>query len=233
MIRSVAHVIDSGGGARASFDTESSLSGAGMEVTHRKRSDQFVVAQAAREVIVKLWLELGRPPVDAQFLETVQGHLVERFEDPAMSPASVARLLADEGAELRHPEIIESDVRWRELLVTSRMDKFAAVEQLSTGARLTIEEAGVLLSKMEKLRQEFERDDDDTRLDELRTLAADARQRAEAIGKNRKLDEKARSEQAEIGEWLKVWLQTPTLFENWLELRRRSEEFRRKFLDGN
>ena len=204
-----------------------------MEVTHRKRPGQSLAAQAARESIVKLWLELGRPPVDAQFLENVQRQLAKSSEDPAISPAEVARLLADEGAELRHPEIIESDVRWRESLVNSRMDKFAAVEPLSSGARLNIQDAGVLISKMEKLRQEFERDDDDTGLDELRTLAADARQRAEAMGKNRKLDEKVRSEQSEIAEWLKVWLQTPTLFENWLELRRRSEEFRRKFPDGN
>jgi hypothetical protein len=198
-----------------------------MEVTHRKRP-----AQPAREFIVKLWLERGRPPIDAQFLEAVQSELAQ-FGSDAMSPASLARLLADEGAELRHPEIIEFDVHWRESLVKSRMDKFAAVEQLSSGARLNIEEAGVLIGKMEKLRQEFERDDDDTRLDELRTLAADARQRADAIGKNRRLDGKVRLEQSEIAEWLKVWLQTPTLFENWLELRQRSEEFREKFPGGN
>jgi hypothetical protein len=193
-----------------------------MEVTHRKRP-----AQPAREFIVKLWLERGRPPIDAKFLEAVQSELAQ-FGSDAMTPASLARLLADEGAELRHPEIIESDVRWRELLVRSRMDKFGAVEQLSSGA-LNIEDAGVLISKMEKLRQEFKRDDDDTRLNELRTLAADARQRADAIGKNRKLDGKVRLEQSEIAEWLKVWLQTPALFENWLELRQRSEEFREKF----
>ena len=178
---------------------------------------------------MKLWLELGRPPVDAQFLQNVQQELAKSSADPAISPASVARLLADEGAELRHPEIIESDVRWRESLVNSRMDKFMTVEPLSSGARLKIQDAGVLISKMEMLRQEFERDDDETGLYELRTLAADARRRAEAIGKSRKLDEKVRVEQSEIAEWLKVWLQTPTLFENWLELRRRSEEFRRKF----
>ena len=198
-----------------------------MEVTHRKRP-----AQPAREFIVKLWLERGGPPIDAQFLEAVQSELAARFGDDAMSPASVARLLADEGAELRHPQIIEFDVRWRESLVKSGMDKFATVEQLSSGARLNIEEAGVLISKMEKLRQELERDDDDTRLNELRTLAADARQRAEATGKNRKLDERVRHEQSEIAEWLKVWLQTPPLFENWLELRRRSEEFRKRFSDS-
>jgi hypothetical protein len=149
-----------------------------------------------------------------------------------MSPASVARQLADEGAELRHPQIIESDVHWRQAFLKNRVDKFAAVEQLSSGARLDIEEAGVLIGKMEKLRQEFERDDDDTRLNELRTIAADARQRAEAMGKNRKLDEKVRREQSEIAEWLKVWLQTPALFENWLELRRRSEEFRKRYSDS-
>jgi len=204
-----------------------------MEVTHLKRPGQSLAVQAARESIVKLWLELGRPPVDAQFLENVQRQLPKSSEDPAISPAEVARFLADEGAELRHPEIIEADVRWREPLVDSRMDKFAAVEPLSSGARLNIQDAGVLISKMEKLRQEFERDDDETRLDELRTLAADARQRADAMGKNRKLNETVRGEQSEIAEWLKVWLQTPMLFENWLELRRRSEEFRQKFPDDN
>ena len=203
-----------------------------MEVTHLKRPGQSLAAQAARESIVKLWLELGRPPVDAQFLENVQRQLAKNSEDPAISPAEVARLLADEGAELRHPEIIESDVRWRESLVNSRMNKFAAVEPLSSGARLNIPDAGVLISRMEKLRQEFERHHDEPGLDELRTLAADARQRAEAMGKNRKLNETVRCEQSEIAEWLKVWLQTPMLFENWLELRQRSVEFRKRFSDS-
>jgi hypothetical protein len=204
-----------------------------MEVTHQKRQALCRAAQPARELVIEFWLEHGRPPIDAQFLENVQSKLAERLEDSAISPASVARLLADEGAELRHPEIIESDVRWRESRVKSRMDKFAAVENLSSGARLNIEEAGALIVKMEKLRQEFERDDDETRLEELRALAADARKRAEAMGKNRKLDEPVRLEQSEIAEWLKVWLQTPMLFENWVELRRRSEEFREKFPGGN
>ena len=200
-----------------------------MEVTHQKRPGQSLSAQAAREWIVQFWLERGRPPIDAQFLKDVRSELVKRFDDGALSPASVARQLADEGAELRHPEIMEFDVHWREAFLKKRVDKFAAVEQLSSGARLNIEDAGVLIGKMEELRQEFERDGDDTRLNELRTMAADARQRAEAMGKNRKLDEKVRREQSEIAEWLKVWLQTPTLFENWLELRQRSVEFRKTF----
>lgn len=200
-----------------------------MEVTHQKRPGQSLAAQAARELIVQFWLERGRPPIDAQFLKNVKSELTKTFEDVAISPASVARQLADEGAELRHREIMEFDVLWREAFLKDRVDKFAAVEQLSSGARLNIESAVALIGQMEQLRQEFERDDDDMRLNELRTMAADARQRAEAMGKNRKLDEKVRREQSEIAEWLKVWLQTPALFENWLELRRRSMEFRERF----
>ena len=204
-----------------------------MEVTHQKRPGNSLAAQAARELIVQFWLKRGRPPIDAQFLEDVKRELGKRFQDDAMSPASIARQLADQGAELRHPEIMEFDVRWREASLKDRVDKFAAVEQLSSGARLNIEDAGVLIGQMERLRQEFVVEDDDTRLNELRTMGADARQRAEAMAKNRKLDDKVRRQQSEIAEWLKVWLQTPTLFENWLELRRRSEEFRKKFPGGN
>src|SRR5688572_29183801 len=101
-----------------------------MEMMHRKHAKQSLAAQTACEFIVKLWMHRSRPPVDAQFLEIVQSELAERLANNTMSPASIARLLADEGAELRHPEIIEFDVRWRESLVKVQMDKFAAVERL-------------------------------------------------------------------------------------------------------
>ena len=58
-----------------------------MEVTHQKRTAQSPAAQPARELIIEFWLERGRPLIDAEFLENVQSKLVERFENPAMSPA--------------------------------------------------------------------------------------------------------------------------------------------------
>jgi hypothetical protein len=33
----------------------------------------------------------------------------------------------------------------------------------------------------------------------------------------------------EISEWLSVWLQSPELFSDWLDLRRRSPEYKKKF----
>ena len=39
----------------------------------------------------------------------------------------------------------------------------------------------------------------------------------------------SRAEKAEIAGWLGVWLQQPELFPDWLDLRRRSEDYRRRF----
>ena len=54
---------------------------------------------------------------------------------------------------------------------------------------------------------------------------------AELLARDRKLSLEERAEQEEIVEWLKVWIQTPSLFADWLELRRRSTDFQKKFSD--
>lgn len=178
-----------------------------------------------REQMVEFWVQLGRPQIDARVLTD----LVARFGAGSMSPASIARLLADEGAQLRHPEILECDARWREAQVMDRGGKCLEIAQLVSGERLNLERAAKLIPKLESLRQEFAEAGDESALSELRRMALEARQRAQASAKHRGLHETDRAEQLEVDEWLKVWLQTPTLFHDWLELRRRSEEFRRRF----
>jgi hypothetical protein len=44
-----------------------------------------------------------------------------------------------------------------------------------------------------------------------------------------KLEKKYRLMHAEIGEWLTIWLRTPEMFDNWLALRLKSEEFQEWF----
>jgi hypothetical protein len=60
-------------------------------------------------------------------------------------------------------------------------------------------------------------------------MAANGRQIAESLAKDQTLNQTQRDEQAEIVAWLKVWIQTPGLFADWLELRRRSPDFQKKF----
>ena len=51
--------------------------------------------------------------VGASELGLIEDAVTERFGS-AMSPASIARILADHGARLGHPEILQADARWRE-----------------------------------------------------------------------------------------------------------------------
>lgn len=196
---------------------------------HRKSPAQSAVKTAGDERILPAWVELGRPVVDAQVL----ADLVKRLGNDSISPATMARLLADEGAELRHPEVIEFDAQWREAQLATRGEKFAEISQLVSAGRLSLDRAEALISKLETLRLEFESTGDQPGQVELRGLALETRQRAQAMAKSRRLSDSERAEQLEIDEWIKVWLQTPALFKDWLELRRRSEEFRSKFPNGS
>ena len=198
-----------------------------MEASHSRPSKD--AAQAERcALLVRLWAELGKPPVDARLLRILQGRLATAGENHELGPAAMARLLADEGAELKHPEIIESDAEWRQARIENSATT-SGVDQLGSPQVLTLETAEKLLGELEELRKRHEPNDDRQALAEIRTFASESRRLAESIARNRSAQQTDRGEQAEIAEWLKVWLQTPKLFADWLELRRRSDEFRARF----
>lgn len=63
----------------------------------------------------------------------------------------------------------------------------------------------------------------------VRSLVLKGKSRTRQIAANPRVAEAKRREKREIGEWFRVWLDSPDLFFDWLELRKRSEEFRRTF----
>src|SRR5688500_2038586 len=71
-------------------------------------------ARTKHELMIEVWEHLDCETVGARELEAITAAVRERFGEGAEeSPAIVARLLADEGAELRHAEVLEADARWR------------------------------------------------------------------------------------------------------------------------
>ena len=68
-----------------------------------------------RELIIEVWEQLNCESVGARELAEIQRSVGNRFGAGAIeSPTAIARLLADEGAVLRHPEVIDYDAEWRE-----------------------------------------------------------------------------------------------------------------------
>jgi hypothetical protein len=186
-----------------------------------------------RELIIGAWDEMGRPGVGELQLQKFQSAICESFGEGAVeSPAAIARVLADEGAELHHPEVIEFDARWRQAQIKTNPKRFRDLEVEPVAKPLRLRQAENFIKKLERLRERSERSGDKAAIRQTRVRGVAAREAAESLAKNRTLDQALRAEQTEITEWLAVWLQTPNLFAEWLELRRRSADFRERFEDG-
>lgn len=184
-----------------------------------------------RQKVVDLWRSLGEPEVGEDELRQIQKGLDQQLVAARgiTSPATIARILADEGAEMRHPGIIEFDARWREGRIRREAERFTGLEKFSSGTALSRENAEALIKELERLRQRFDAEADREALAELTTFASEARRAAQLAGKNPTSDPVHQAEQTEIAEWIKIWIQTPALFFDWLALRKSSPEFRAQF----
>src|ERR1044072_2083208 len=110
----------------------------------------------------EVWEFLDCESVGASELEEIERAVRERFGEGAVeSPVRVARLLADEGAELRHAEVLELDARWRGLDPYEAM--FKNVLKFSDFAQ-----AAASLRRLENLRRQFTRKRDQTGLRRVR-----------------------------------------------------------------
>src|SRR5919206_4657175 len=176
-------------------------------------------ARTKRELIIEVWERLDCETVGARELEEIAAAVTARYGAGALeSPAQMARLLADEGAEVRHAEVLEADARWR-----ARDPYEAMFRNVLKFADFT--QAAASLRQLENLRREFARKKDREGLRRVRELALKGKQRAQMIARNAAVKKEKRSEKAEIAEWFAVWLQTPELFQDWLILRQRAPEF--------
>jgi hypothetical protein len=180
-------------------------------------------ARTKHDLMIEVWEHLDCESVGATELETIASVVRERFGEGAVeAPAVVARLLADEGAELRHAEVLELDTRHRSADPYEAM--FRNVLKFSTFAQ-----AVSSLKNLDNLRRQFKRTKDEEGLRRVHETALKGRKRAQMISRNRNVDERKRAEKAEIAEWFAVWLRQPEIFEDWLELRQRSKDFRERF----
>lgn len=179
-------------------------------------------ARTKRDLIIEVWEALDCESVGEPELAAMQQAVRETLGDGAVeSPASIARLVADEGAVLRHPEVFECDLRWREgrLNANSTLDFSTFATALDSFRQIEVK------------RHELISEVDKAQLNQLREALAAMQQHCRLLGNSKIIAEKQREEAKEIAEWLRVWLLTPNLFGDWLDLRMRSDEFLEKFGD--
>ncbi|HEX8395934.1 MAG TPA: hypothetical protein VF644_00690 [Pyrinomonadaceae bacterium] len=176
------------------------------------------------DLIMEVWEALDCESVGRIELEAIEEAVRGHFGDGAVeTPMTLARMLADEGAELRHAEILKLDVERR------TEDAYAAPFRnlIKFG---NFAEAETTLKNLENLRQKFVRENDREGLRRLKSKTVQAKERAQMISKNARVAPEKREEKAEIAEWFKIWLETPQIFASWLALRKRAPDFQERFL---
>jgi len=175
-----------------------------------------------RELIIEIWELLDCESVGSRELLEIQQSVRDRFGEGAVdSPAAIARLLADEGAVLRHPEVIDCDADWRERSLSDSLPAAVNFDGLS--------EAAASIKTLDELRQELEAASLEMNLTRLREAVQGVKRDRLMVARSRVVMERTRLEADEIAEWLSVWLNSPDLFSDWLELRQRSPDFIERF----
>ena len=90
-------------------------------------------------------------------------------------------------------------------------------------------QAVISIRRLENLRKKFVAENDKDGLRLVRETAIKGKRRAQMVAANEKVDTQNRAEKAEIVEWFTIWLQSPEIFENWINLRMNSKDFKEKF----
>ena len=93
----------------------------------------------------------------------------------------------------------------------------------------TLEDAEVCIMRLDELHRKFKEEDERAAMERVLEVARLGRRRAEMIARNHKVDPEKRAEKEEIMQWFKVWLELPDGFFDWLEVRKASPDFQRRF----
>jgi hypothetical protein len=175
------------------------------------------------ELIIDVWERLDCESVGARELAEIQRSVSDQFGAGAVdSPATVARLLADEGAVLRHPEVIDYDSQWRAQGFADEFFPAAANFE-------SLREAVASIRVIDERRQELEAECRELDLARLRQTLLSVRKDRLLVARSKVVNARQRLEANEIAEWLRVWLEAPDLFNDWLELRQRSADYLGRF----
>jgi hypothetical protein len=86
-------------------------------------------------------------------------------------------------------------------------------------------EAEATLGRLECLRLKYKSEKDAKGVEYCRCIARAGRHRAELIQKNSKVNPNNRLRKQEIARWFEIWLETPGIFNQWLEMRKLTSEY--------
>lgn len=180
-------------------------------------------ARTKNDLIIEIWENLDCESVGAVEIEAIEKAVEGEFGQAAVdSPMVLARLLADEGAELRHSEIMS--------LYVERASHRPYDAALRNVLRLDdLRSAVSTIRDLENLRKKYQTDNDKEGLRELRETAIRGKRKVNERAESLKTEALERQINIEISQWLSLWMQTPEIFADWVDMRQNTKEFVERF----
>lgn len=180
-------------------------------------------SRTKEDLVIEVWEALDCESVGAREIVAIENEVRAAFGENALDmPMRTARMLADEGAELRHSEILELDVRRR---TDNPFQHF--FKTIFTAPVLT--ETLASIRKIDDLRRRLESEGEKALARSLRDTAVAAKDRCREAADRKGSSSQVRAEAAESAEWIRIWLESPDVFENWIALRLSSQDFTTRF----
>lgn len=188
-----------------------------MGASSRKKTPDTSQLTSKKSLILKIAREMGHARFTAAEIEEIRRRMaVETGGAGTASRDYIESVLKEAGLGVAWSARPETEERYEE--------EFK--ELLHFG---NLEEAEVCLVRIDELTRKFEAAGERAAAERAREIARLGRRRAEMIAHNQKVDAGKREEKAEIARWFAIWLETPDVFFDWLEVRKQSPEFRQKF----
>ena len=170
--------------------------------------------------ILKVARDLGKPRFTPAEIEQIRRQLLAHLGTQGKTaPEYIVSVLEEAGLRVAWSTQSDSAELYEE--------EFSDLLHFST-----LDEAEMCLVRLDELLRKFLTEGERAAARRVREVARLGRRRAEMIARNHKVDKAKRVEKEEVAKWFEIWLETPDAFFDWLEVRKQSADFQKKFQSG-
>lgn len=173
-----------------------------------------------KQILLDLFQAGGKRPIEVADLRTARDEMRRRFgPTDKTSLGYIASILRAAEYEVRYEDAYSDPIMPEPY--ASRLKNVLAFHDLPSAEQSLLKLDGIL--------REYSSSGDRRGVAMVHSLVKKGKLRAQSIAANARVQAAKRQEKQEIANWFRIWLETPELFADWLELRKTSEDFRRLF----
>lgn len=173
-----------------------------------------------KELILEIARELSVPRFTPAEVEQIRRQLMARLGAAGKtSPDYIAGVLETAGMRIVWSTKADTEGQYEE--------EFQDLLHFST-----LVEAEMCIMRLDELYRKFAEDNERAAMERVLEVARMGRRRAEMIARNHKVEPEKRAEKEEVMQWFAVWLDTPNAFFDWLEARKSSPDFQKRFANS-